>query len=112
VALANPRVFFDLVRRYPFGGNLGIERHHSSVFMGQVAGINAILEAWADSARSDKADARFVAYALATAYWETCTKMLPVRDDDMYLERLNSTAVGGCHRKRSSHWFRVCRSPR
>jgi hypothetical protein len=33
VALSNPKAFFDLIRAYPFGGNLT---------MGQTAGINAI----------------------------------------------------------------------
>lgn len=66
MALSNQKAFFDLVRAYPFGGNLT---------MGQVAGMNAILAAWAD-----KTDTRFVAYSLATAFWETAQKMLPVRE--------------------------------
>lgn len=66
LALTNEKAFFDLVRRYPFGGNLTL---------GQVVGINAILTAW-----TGEDDARFVAYALATAYWETGQKMLPVRE--------------------------------
>lgn len=70
MALSDPKAFFDLVRRYPFGGNLT---------MGQVAGINAILAAW----DGQKVVPRFVAYALATAYWETGTKMLPVREDGL-----------------------------
>lgn len=67
MALSNPKAFFDLVRAYPFGGNLT---------MGQTAGINAILAAW-----SDKTDPRWIAYSLATAFWETGKKMLPVRED-------------------------------
>lgn len=66
MALSNPKAFFDEVRRDLFSGDLT---------MGQVAGINAILTAFADTR-----DARFVAYALATAYWETAQKMLPIRE--------------------------------
>lgn len=66
MALSNPKAFFDLVRAYPFAGNLT---------MGQVAGINAILAAW-----PEKTDPRWIAYALATAFWETAQKMLPIRE--------------------------------
>lgn len=67
LALTNAKAFFDLVRRDLFAGNLTV---------GQVAGINAILTAW----DHQEVDDRFVAYALATAYWETAQKMLPIRE--------------------------------
>jgi hypothetical protein len=69
LALSNPKAFFDAVRTQLFAGNLT---------MGQTAGINTILTAW-----TAEPDARFVAYALATAYWETGQKMLPVREDGL-----------------------------
>ena len=68
MALAQPQAFFDSIREVLFRGILN---------QGQVSGMNAILAAWS----SQKVDSRFVAYALATAYWETAQKMLPVRED-------------------------------
>jgi putative chitinase len=67
MALSNSQAFFDAVRQELFSGNLT---------QGQVAGMNAILVAW----DHQKVDLRFVAYALATAYWETGQKMLPIRE--------------------------------
>jgi putative chitinase len=62
VALTQPKAFFDAVRQELFSGNLT---------MGQAA--------WDDF--KPKFDIRFVAYSLATAYWETGQKMLPVREE-------------------------------
>lgn len=67
MALSKPQAFFDAVRQELFSGNLT---------QGQVAGMNAILVAW----DHQEVDDRFVAYALATAYWETAQKMLPIRE--------------------------------
>jgi len=72
LAIAQPKAFFDTVRQELFSGNLT---------MGHVAGMNAILAAWDNPLNHlTKPDVRFVAYALATAYWETAQKMLPIRE--------------------------------
>jgi putative chitinase len=44
----------------------------------QVDGINVILDAWDKWA--PKSDKRFIAYSLATAYWETGRKMQPIEE--------------------------------
>lgn len=44
----------------------------------QVDGLNTILDAWARAAPG--ADPRFVAYALATAYWETDRTLQPIAE--------------------------------
>jgi putative chitinase len=61
-------VFFDRVRAKPFGGSLSQD---------QVDGLNAILDA-AD--KHGVTDVRHLAYALATAYWETARTMQPIAE--------------------------------
>src|SRR5271166_422891 len=66
------KAFFDAVRAEPFGGTLNV---------GQVAGINAVLGYWNARPAGPIADPRWIAYSLATAWWETGRKMLPVREN-------------------------------
>lgn len=61
--------FFDTIRMKPFGGHL---------VQSQVEGINRILDYW-DANYADS-DPRFLAYALATAWWETGHAMQPVEE--------------------------------
>ena len=61
--------FFDAVRKTVFGGRLG---------QAQVAGMEAILDAW--GARPEAGDARWLAYMLATSFHETAATMQPVRE--------------------------------
>jgi putative chitinase len=61
--------FFGRVRANPFGG---------AMHQGQVDGCNAILEAW--DARPGFTDARWLAYMLATAKWETAHTMKPIEE--------------------------------
>lgn len=61
--------FFAAVRRNPFGGLM---------HQGQVDGINAILDAW--EARADMTDLRWLAYMLATTFWETARTMQPIEE--------------------------------
>jgi len=61
--------FFDAVRTSVFGGRLA---------PGQVAGTEAILDAW--DRRPAPGDARWLAYMLATAFHETAATMQPVRE--------------------------------
>ena len=67
--MINRKIFFDAVRRSPFGGRLA---------QGQVAGMEAILDGWE---RTDAgSDIRWLAYMLATAFHETAATMQPVRE--------------------------------
>jgi putative chitinase len=65
--------FYDAVRASLFGGTLTGD---------QVTGMDAILN------KMEKLDIRWIAYALATAYHETGTKMVPI------VENLNYSAAG------------------
>ena len=65
----NRKTFFDKVRASLFGGRLAPP---------QVAGIDAILDAW-EATRPD-GDRRRLAYMLATAFHETAATMQPVRE--------------------------------
>jgi predicted chitinase len=60
------KVFFDRVRKAPFSG---------SMTLGQVEGMNAILDEWE---RQKLKDLRWLAYMMATAFHETATTMQPV----------------------------------
>lgn len=68
--------FFDAVRDEPFGGAL---TH------GQVDGMSRILDEWEQ--HKELTDKRFLAYMLATVYWETAHQMQPIRElgSDAYL---------------------------
>lgn len=61
--------FFDEIRGSVFSGKMSSD---------QVSGITEILQAW--SRFYPKADPRFIAYSLGTAFWETGQKMQPVRE--------------------------------
>lgn len=61
--------FFDAVRSGVFGGRLAAP---------QVAGIEAILDAW--DRRPGPGDRRWLAYMLATTFHETAATMQPVRE--------------------------------
>jgi putative chitinase len=61
--------FLGRIRVKPFGGIL-----HPP----QVDGITAILDAW--EAHPDLTDLRWLAYMLATTFWETSKSMQPVRE--------------------------------
>jgi predicted chitinase len=63
------KIFFDAARASVFGGRLD---------QGQVAGMQAILDAW--EARPAVGDARWLAYMLATTFHETAATMQPVRE--------------------------------
>ena len=70
------KLFFDSVRSSLFGGRLA---------SAQVAGLTAILEAWAAKGQDD---IRWLAYICATAFHETGAKMEPV------VENLNYSPLG------------------
>ncbi len=63
------KVFFDRVRKSPFGG---------SMTRSQVGGMSAILDAW--DRDYPELDYRWLAYALATAYHETAHTMRPIHE--------------------------------
>jgi len=65
----NRKVFFDYVRRAPFGGRLTT---------GQVDGLTKILDEWGKRKLTDN---RWLAYILATVFHETGTKIQPVREN-------------------------------
>lgn len=66
--MINRTTFFAYARRAPFGGKLS---------SAQVAGVEAILDAWD---RLRLSDHRWLAYILATAFHETGATMQPVRE--------------------------------
>jgi putative chitinase len=65
VSLADPGAFFDALRRGLLGPTLSAE---------EVKGTNAVLEAM------EGAPLSWTAYALATAYHETASTMLPIKE--------------------------------
>lgn len=64
----NRAKFFDGIRNQPF---------HKKLTAPQVAGVTAILDEW--EARGLK-DNRWLAYILATTFWETARTMQPIRE--------------------------------
>ena len=62
------KIFFDAIRASVFGGNLTVP---------QVAGINAIFDAWS---RFGDGDDRKFAVILATTKWETASTMQPIEE--------------------------------
>lgn len=71
--MLNREVFFDKVRGSVFRGTLNQQ---------QVEGMNRILDEWElrVSVNRFSPDQRWLAYLLATVYWETAHKMVPVRE--------------------------------
>lgn len=67
-ALINRNVFFEYVRKAPFGGRLTT---------GQVDGLTRILNEWEERGLSD---VRYLAYMYATTFLETAFTMQPVRE--------------------------------
>jgi putative chitinase len=65
----NREIFFDHVRKDPFGGVLN---------QGQVDGMSALLTAW--TAKHHDGDLRQLAYVLATTYHETSATMQPIEE--------------------------------
>jgi hypothetical protein len=63
------KVYFDAVRKRPFGGSLSQQ---------QVDGQNAILDRWEKWPLTD--DLRWLAYPLATALHETASTMQPIEE--------------------------------
>lgn len=63
------RVFFDSVRNSLFGGSLKQR---------QVDGMNFKLDQWEANPLSD--DLRWLAYCMATSYWETARTMWPIEE--------------------------------
>lgn len=63
------KIFFDAIRGKPFGGALS---------QGQVDGLNFKLDVW-ERDHSDQ-PLKYLAYCLATSFWETGRKMLPVSE--------------------------------
>src|SRR5215204_511437 len=63
------RVFMDLVREDPFGGEL---------VQSQVDGMEAMLDIW--EAFVPEADRRHLGYCFATAYHETAQEMQPIEE--------------------------------
>jgi hypothetical protein len=66
--MINRQTFFYDVRIKLFGGRLGQR---------QVDGMNAILDEWE---KRDLTDLRWLAYTLATAFWETAHTMWPIEE--------------------------------
>lgn len=64
----NRRIFFNYVRNAPFGGRLTSQ---------QVDGLTRILDEWD---RRKLTDDRWLAYILASAFWESAKTMQPVRE--------------------------------
>ena len=64
----NRKVFFAAIRHGPFPGRLTTN---------QVVGVNDLLDEWQDNGSDDP---RHLAYALATDFHETGSKMQPVRE--------------------------------
>ena len=64
----NRRIFMNYVRNAPFGGRLTSQ---------QVDGLTRILDEWD---RRKITDDRWLAYMLATTFWETAKTMQPVRE--------------------------------
>lgn len=62
------KAFFDAIRHSVFPGSMG---------PGQVDGIGRILDEWD---RRNLTDLRWLAYMLATTYWETAHTMQPIRE--------------------------------
>lgn len=62
------KIFFDIVRKAPFGGMLR---------KAQVEGCNYILDEWQ---RRQLSDLRWLAYVMATVFHETGATMQPVRE--------------------------------
>jgi putative chitinase len=62
------KVFFDVVRKAPFPGSM--TQH-------QVEGCEAVLREWE---RRGLQDLRWLAYMLATAFWETARTMQPITE--------------------------------
>jgi hypothetical protein len=62
-------IFFRAVRANPFGGSLTV---------GQVGGMEKIIDYWQSEYQQVSVDQ--FAYVLATIYWETGHKMVPVRE--------------------------------
>ena len=82
-AIPNPKAFFDEVRGLLFAGTMS---------QAQVDGTNSILGAWTEQA--PYADPRFVAYALATAFWETARTMQPIAEYGHGAGRPYGVAIG------------------
>ena len=61
--------FFNAVRVQPFGGTIS---------QAQVDGCNAILDHW--DGQTAETDIRWLAYMLATVFWETDRAMTPVEE--------------------------------
>lgn len=93
------KIFFDAVRASVFRGRLTA---------GQVAGIEAILDAW--ERRPAGGDVRWLAYMLATVFHETAATMQPVREtlaasDEAAATRLESAwARGRLGSVRTPYW--------
>jgi putative chitinase len=62
-------LFFDMVRHNPFEGQLT---------QGQVDGLTALLATWREFENGQ--DLRWLAYCLATAFWETGQTMQPIEE--------------------------------
>lgn len=58
----------------------GVRSRFGALNQGQVDGFNAILEEWEGDDDYHDLDSRLLAYILATAWHETGTRMLPVRE--------------------------------
>ena len=77
---------YEGLRIAPFVGGLSL---------GQVAGINAILDCWEATYRI--LDPRFIACSLATTYWETDKTMQPIEEYGHGHGRSYGTATGPWH---------------
>ena len=66
--MINRTTFFAMVRQAPFGGKL---------MTAQIDGMNFLLNAWEASPYTDL---RWLAYMLATVFWETSRSMQPIRE--------------------------------
>jgi len=97
----NRSSFYSAIRISLFGGRLG---------QAQVAGIDAMLDAW--DGWPAPADSRYLAYMLATAFHETSGTMRPVREtladsDDEAIARLDlAWRKGRLNQVRTPYWRR------
>ena len=95
-SIMNRRLFYDAVRKVPFGGRLTRK---------QVAGMNRILDEWD---RRGLTDIRWLAYILATTFHETARTMQPIceRGTRAYFARYDGRRTLGNNRPGDGYRFR------
>lgn len=84
----NRTTLFAMLRNAPFGGRLTTD---------QVSGVNLVLDEWN---KRNLTDIRWLAYMLATDFWETAKTMQPIREangksDTETIKRLDAAYAAG-----------------